>query len=107
AGINFATHFRIWQTRSLDSLDCETRIDGAVVGRGSAANVSGGPLAALAFALRCNARRGRPLRAGEFVSTGAATGVHSIGAGQSAEAIFTGVGSLKCVTVPMTPAIPA
>ena len=66
-----------------------------VVGRGSAAAVSGGPLAALAFALRCNARRGRPLRAGEFVSTGAATGVHSIAAGQSAEAIFTGIGSLQ------------
>jgi 2-keto-4-pentenoate hydratase len=92
-----------WQTRSLESLNCETRIDGAVVGRGSAAAVSGGPLAALAFALRCNARRGRPLRAGDYVSTGAATGVHSIGAGQSAEAIFTGVGSLKCRTVPMTP----
>ena len=61
------------------------------------------PLAALAFALRCNARRGRPLRAGDYISTGAATGVHSIGAGQSAEAIFTGVGTLKCVTVPMTP----
>jgi 2-keto-4-pentenoate hydratase len=40
----------------------------------------------------------RPLRAGEFVSTGAATGVHSIAAGQSAEAIFTGIGSLRCMT---------
>jgi 2-keto-4-pentenoate hydratase len=65
--------------------------------------VSGGPLAALAFALRCNARRGRPLRAGELVSTGAATGVHAITAGQSAEAIFAGLGSLRCVAVPMTP----
>ena len=92
------------QARSLESLLCETRIDGAVVGRGSAAAVSGGPLTALAFALRCNARRGRPLRAGEFVSTGAATGVHSIRAGQSAEAIFTGIGSLRCMTVPMKPA---
>jgi len=92
-----------WQTRSLESLNCETRINAGVVGRGGAAAVSGGPLAALAFALRCNARRGRPLRAGDYISTGAATGVHSIAAGQSAEAIFTGVGSLKCVTVPMTP----
>ena len=89
--------------RTLESLNCETRIDGAVVGRGNAAAVSGGPLAALAFALRCNARRGRPLRAGDFVSTGAVTGVHSIAAGQSAEAIFTGIGTLRCLTVPMTP----
>jgi 2-keto-4-pentenoate hydratase len=103
AGLLLGTEVPDWQTRALDSLNCETRIDGAVVGRGNAAAVSGGPLAALAFALRCNARRGRPLRAGDLVSTGAATGVHSIRAGQSAEAIFTGVGSLKCVATPMTP----
>jgi 2-keto-4-pentenoate hydratase len=103
AGLLLGTEIADWQTRSLDSLNCETRIDGAVVGRGSAAAVSGGPLTALAFALRCNALRGRPLRAGEFVSTGAATGVHAIDAGQSAEAIFGGIGSLKCVTVPLTP----
>ena len=70
---------------------------------GSAASVSGGPLAALAFALRCNARRGRPLRAGTLVSTGAVTGVHSIAAGQAAEAVFTGLGVLRCVAIPMTP----
>jgi 2-keto-4-pentenoate hydratase len=103
AGLLLGSEVSEWQSRSLESLTCETRIDGAVVGRGSAAAVSGGPLAALAFALRCNARRGRPLRAGEFVSTGAATGVHTIAAGQSAEAIFTGIGSLRCTTVPMTP----
>ena len=103
AGLLLGTEVADWQARSLESMNCETRIDGAVVGRGNAAAVSGGPLAALAFALRCNARRGRPLRAGEYVSTGAATGVHSIAAGQSAEAIFLGIGSLRCRAVPMTP----
>ena len=103
AGLLLGAEVTDWQTRSLESLNCESRIDGAVVGRGNAAAVSGGPLAALAFALRCNARRGRPLRAGEFVSTGAATGVHSIAAGQAAEAVFTGIGNLRCIAVPMTP----
>jgi 2-keto-4-pentenoate hydratase len=103
AGLLLGAEVPDWQTRGLESMACESRIDGAVVGRGTAASVSGGPLAALAFALRCNARRGRPLRAGDFVSTGAATGVHSIRAGQSAEAIFAGIGSLRCRTVPMTP----
>ena len=103
AGLLLGAEVPDWQARSLESLNCETRIDGNVVGRGNAAAVSGGPLAALAFALRCNARRSRPLRAGEFVSTGAATGVHSIAAGQTAEAIFTGIGSLRCVVTPMTP----
>lgn len=103
AGLLLGAEVADWQTRALESLNCETRIDGAVVGRGNAAAVSGGPLSALAFALRVNARRGRPLRAGDLISTGAATGVHSIRAGQSAEAIFTGIGSLRCVTRPMTP----
>ena len=104
AGLLLGAEVPDWQVRSLASLHCETRIDGAVVGRGDAAAVSGGPLAALAFALRCNARRGRPLRAGDLVSTGAATGVHSIKAGQSAEVIFAGIGSLRCVARPMKPA---
>ena len=103
AGLLLGAEVVDWQTRSLESMSCETRIDGAVVGRGNAAAVSGGPLTALAFALRCNARRGRPLRAGEFISTGAATGVHSIARGQTAEAIFTGIGSLRCIAVPMAP----
>lgn len=103
AGLLLGAEVPDWQARPLESMSCETRIDGAVVGRGNAAAVSGGPLSALAFALRCNAQRGRPLRAGDFVSTGAATGVHSIAAGQTAEAIFTGIGSLKCRIVPMTP----
>jgi 2-keto-4-pentenoate hydratase len=104
AGLLLGAEVADWQARGLESMNCETRIEGAVVGRGNAAAVSGGPLAALAFALRCNARRGRPLRAGEYVSTGAATGVHSIASGQSAEALFTGLGSLRCRAVPMTPA---
>jgi 2-keto-4-pentenoate hydratase len=103
AGLLLGVEIPDWQTREPESMSCETRIDGAIVGRGTAAAVSGGPLSALAFALRCNARRGRPLRAGDFISTGAATGVHSITAGQSAEAIFTGIGSLRCTATPMTP----
>src|SRR4029450_6179032 len=63
AGLLIGAQVSDWQTRALDTLGCETRIDGKLVGRGSAAMVSGGPLAALAFALRCNALRGRPLRA--------------------------------------------
>lgn len=103
AGLVLGVEIPDWQSRAPETLNCEARIEGTTVGRGTAAAVNGGPLAALAFALRCNARRGRPLKAGDYVSTGAATGVHSIAAGQSAEAIFTGVGSLRCRTIPMTP----
>lgn len=104
AGLLLGYEIPDWPARPLESLTCETRIDGVVVGRGSAASVSGGPLAALAFALGVNARRGRPLRAGDLVSTGAVTGVHAVNVGQDTEAIFTGIGTLRCRTVPMPPA---
>lgn len=103
AGLLIGPEIPDWQLRALESMSCESRIEGTVVGRGSAASVGGGPLAALAFALRCNARRGRPLRAGDYVTTGAATGVHEIAVGQLAEAHFSGVGTLRCIAVPMTP----
>lgn len=106
AGLLLGAEVPEWQLRDPGSMNCETRIDGALVGHGNASAVSGGPLASLAFALGCNARRGRPLRAGDFVSTGAVTGVHAIAAGQSAEAVFTGVGALRCHAVPMTPVAP-
>ena len=103
AGLLLGESVPDWETRDLGTLRCETVIDGQVVGMGSAAAVSGGPLAALAFALGLNAQRGRPLRAGDFVTTGAATGVHSIGVGQSAEVRFAGLGSVHCLVRSMTP----
>jgi 2-keto-4-pentenoate hydratase len=103
AGLLVGPEVSDWQARSLESLHCETRINGATVGRGSAASVGGGPLTALAFAMRCNARRGRPLRAGDYITTGATTGVHEITVGQIAEVNFSGVSTLRCLAVPMTP----
>lgn len=93
-----------WHTREAASLSCETRIDDELVGRGSAAGVSGGILSALAFALACTARRGRALRRGDLVSTGAISGVHEIRVGQHAEVAFAGVGTLRCRTVALAPA---
>lgn len=85
-----------WRQRSDASMICSTWIEGREVGHGSAASLPGGPLAALAFALSRNARRGRPLQAGDIVTTGAATGIHDIRVGQSAEIRFGALGALRC-----------
>lgn len=103
AGLLLGAAVPDWQDRGLDTLRCETRIDGETVGRGGAATVSGGPLAALAFALEITARRGRPLRTGDLVTTGAATGVHDIRVGQAAEVEFQGIATLRCAVRAMTP----
>lgn len=85
-----------WRDRALESLTCATAIEGQTMGTGSAASLPGGPAEALAFLLGHCAARGRPLRAGDLVSTGAATGIHDILAGQTATVTFDGYGEIVC-----------
>ena len=104
AGLILGPEIADWRTRALDGLACETFIDGASVGRGDAASVLGGPLGALAFLLGHCAARGRPLKAGQLVSTGAATGVHEIRIGETARMDFGRDGEIRCRAVRADPA---
>ncbi len=104
AGLILGGEIDGWRER-LPDLICTMTIDGVVAGRGGAAAIPGGPLDSLAFLLNLLHRRGRRLEAGQLVSTGAATGVHDIRAGQSAGADFGPDGSIDCVAVPATGAI--
>jgi 2-keto-4-pentenoate hydratase len=85
-----------WRDRADASLLCETFIDGVSVGAGAAASVPGGPAPALAFLLGHCAARGLPLKAGMYVTTGAATGIHEITAGQTARISFGEFGEILC-----------
>ena len=79
-------------------LMCRATIDAREVGSASAAAIPGGPLEALRFLLGHLAERGRPLRAGQWVTTGAVTGVHRIFPGQNGSAELVGCGRIE-VTV--------
>lgn len=100
AGLLLGPAIANWQDVAMEDLLCSTWIDGQLVGRGGAATLAGGPLAALAFALSRNARCGRTMRAGEWITTGAATGIHDIVAGQHAVIDFGAYGRLRCRAVP-------
>lgn len=106
AGLLVGPPIAHWRSQPLASLTCEMRVGGRTVGRGGAASVPGGPLAALAFALGCCARRGRALRAGDVVSTGASTGIHPVRIGEEARAAFAGIAQLSCRAVRATPVGP-
>ncbi len=91
-----------WTDRSDASLTCTTWIDGSQVGRGGATTLPGGLRAAFAFALARSARRGRPLKAGDLIATGNATGIHDILPGQQARIDFDGHGSIECLATAAT-----
>lgn len=96
AGLILGPEIDAWRSRSVGSMACACAIDGVEVGRGGAMTLASGPMGALAFALSRNARRGRPLRAGDLVTTGAATGIHDIVAGQSSTVDFGRDGVMRC-----------
>lgn len=83
-----------WTTRDEATLTAESWIDDTRVGTGGATTLPGGLRAAFAFALSRSARRGRPLKQGELIATGNATGIHDILPGQRARVVFAGHGEL-------------
>jgi 2-keto-4-pentenoate hydratase len=82
---------------------CECYIDGERVGQGSAASIPGGPMESVRFLLEHTARRGRPLKAGQLISTGAATGIHDIRVGQLGRVSFGRHGEVGCRTFAAEP----
>lgn len=103
AGLLLGEPVADWRSRPLESLICETHLSGCRVGQGTAAAIAGGPLAALAFALGRCARRGRALREGDVISTGACTGIHQVRLGEEARVLFAGAAELRCRVVAAQP----
>lgn len=100
AGLIIGPELAAWRTKAVEEWRCEVFVDGVSVGRGRASMLPGGPFESLRFLLALGARRARPLRAGDVVSAGAVTGVHSITAGQHARVAFDGCGEILCAAEP-------
>lgn len=88
AGLILGPAVADWRAALRDDLLCRTLVEEVEVGRGRASGIAGGLVAALRFALARCAMRGMPLRAGQWISTGAATGIHDVVAGQHARVVF-------------------
>ena len=102
AGLVLGQKIDSWREVAMNEIAVTTRIDGADAGRGTAANIPGGPLAAFAFILGHCAERGIRLAPGALVSTGAITGVHEVEADQDVVADFGAFGTIACRTVDAT-----
>ena len=91
--------------RDHQDLEAEVFIEGKSVGRAPIA-IPETPLSAFAFALNKAAARGRPLRAGAYISTGLITGVHDIRAGESSRITFGPYGEIQLRAVPALRYVP-
>lgn len=95
AGLIVGPSIRDWPTRELDTMTCETWVDGRKAGEGGAFTLTGGPIRSVQFILELTAARGLPLRAGDLIATGQTTGIHDIAPGQMAQIRFGKDGALS------------
>lgn len=85
----------------------ETEVNGEAAGSGGAGRIPGGPLAALLFLANSLASRGATLRPGDWVSTGASTGIHPLRAGDRVEVRFDGKPAITLRVREAVPVAPA
>jgi len=89
-----------WRSSGFEEWTVTTRIDGREVGTGKASGFPNGAVGAAKFLFELMARRGIALCPGQWISSGAVTGVHDARPGQLVEADFGGQLAVSCKLVP-------
>ncbi|MBO9713248.1 2-keto-4-pentenoate hydratase [Sphingomonas sp.] len=85
-----------WQNGDFIDWTVELLIDGEEAGRAPASEMLDGPFGAAAFLFGLAAARGIALQPGQWISSGAVTGVHIMHPGQRAVARFGGGFEVEC-----------
>jgi len=85
-----------WRRQNLLDWPVELMINGQLIGAGMAATMLDGPFGAARFLFELMAERGIGLKAGQWISTGAVTGVHRVAIGDRVEARFNAQLSVHC-----------
>ena len=88
-----------WSSRDPETMTCKAFIDERLSGEGGAYRLTGGVTRSVQFMLELAAKRGRPLRAGDYIATGQTSGIHEVTPGQSARIRFGDDGELTCKLV--------
>lgn len=85
-----------WRDTDLNHWPVELWIDDARIGAATAATMLDGPFGAARFLFELMAERGIALTAGQWISTGAVTGVHPVAPGNHVAARFDDRLSVEC-----------
>jgi 2-keto-4-pentenoate hydratase len=99
-GLVLGPQIEDWRTRDLLNAPVTLSIDGVQIGEARLAQMLDGPFGAFCFLARSLANRGLTLAPGQWISTGAITGVHPIVPGQEAHASFDGSFKVACRAIP-------
>ncbi len=85
-----------WRNHDLNAWTLEFNIDEAVIATGKGADMLDGPFGAAAFLFNLAATRGIVLTPGQWISSGAVTGVHPVKPGNRVEALFDRRYPVRC-----------
>ncbi|RJF91562.1 2-keto-4-pentenoate hydratase [Sphingomonas cavernae] len=85
-----------WQNSGFATWPVTLAIDGAEIGTGRGDSMPDGPVGAARFLFELMARRGIALQKGQWISSGAITGVHRVAPGASVEARFGADYAVRC-----------
>jgi 2-keto-4-pentenoate hydratase len=95
-GLVLGAEISDWRSSDFESWDVATLIDGREVGTGRASSFPDGAIGAARFLFEFMAKRGIGLEPGQWISSGAVTGVHDGRPGQHVEARFGGRHTVRC-----------
>lgn len=85
-----------WRNSGFEEWSVTTLIDGAEAGTGRASAFPEGAIGSVRFLFELMAHRGIKLRPGQWISTGAVTGVHKAHPGQLVECRFADTMRIRC-----------
>ncbi len=92
-----------WRESGFEEWLVSTRIDGVEIGTGRASSFPDGAIGSARFLFELMAKRGIVLQPGQWISSGAVTGVHDAKPGQRVEAIFAEGYHVSCILTPAGP----
>ena len=92
-----------WRASGFEQWEVTCRIGGTLAGTGKAEAFPDGAIGAARFLFELMARRGIALTPGQWISSGAVTGVHRARPGEAVEASFNGGFEVACSLVAAIP----
>lgn len=102
-GLVLGDRIDAWPSADMSNWVFRTEINGRQVGSDVPGGMPGGPVESVRYALENTARRGRPMKAGMKILTGAVTGVHRAYAGDEVSVDFCGAHKIRCKLIPWKP----